>query len=173
MASHTLALTGPSSNLKRAAAPIHAAFSASRDLLAVLWEAGYLEVHRLNTRLDPGRGKAMDPSLLWSGTAGTRGVRQVVFEHSSPAANVVSLAVLGLDTALESVDIVYHVEVRDGDAGAISTTEVALPSRNGRLVPGSMPGVCWQARDGVIHDGLWWHLLVPGAADIHTTIFDV
>ena len=151
MAAHTLALPTPAS-FRRASVPVHAAFSTSRDVLAVLWEFGHLELFDLRTRLGPGKAKVMDPLPLWSGPVGSRGVRQVVFDHVSAERCTTRLAVLGTDTATDSVDVVSVIQLY-GDEKSAELVEVALPSRNGRFVSGPDPGIFWQAQDGHVYEG--------------------
>ncbi|OBZ69677.1 Elongator complex protein 1 [Grifola frondosa] len=74
MCAHVLSLSFPISSLKssstRTPVPVHASFSSVRDMLAVLWESGVVELFDLHTRLGPGRGKAMDPARIWAGIVG-------------------------------------------------------------------------------------------------------
>ncbi|TBU27865.1 IkappaB kinase complex IKAP component [Dichomitus squalens] len=152
MSAHSLSLRFPTSSLpgilKRSPTPIHAAFASSRDLLAVLWEPGVLEVYDLKTRLGAGRGKVMDPVSLWAGPVRGDGSsnshRQVVFDHSADSETAVRLAVLGSGSAS---DVVTILELQSSES---RTAEVLLPTHNGRLVAGQ--GIFWEAPDGQLHE---------------------
>ena len=92
--------------------------------------------------------------MYWSGSVGAGGVRQVAFDHDLTTKEIARLAVLGTDVAPDSVDIVYIMDISGADSKNAVTTQVALPSRNGRLVPGPAPGIVWQAQDGTIYIGM-------------------
>ncbi|KAH8994552.1 Elongator complex protein 1 [Lactarius akahatsu] len=69
MSSHRLTLRpSPSAPQRTLSTPSHLSFSSSEDILAVLWETGYVELWDLCTRLEFGRGPVMTPELVWSGT---------------------------------------------------------------------------------------------------------
>src|ERR1700720_1936449 len=58
--------------------PIHASFSSTEDVLAALWETGYIELWNLNTRIETACQKVMEPILLWSGRIpAVHSVRQI------------------------------------------------------------------------------------------------
>ena len=153
MSAHSLSLNLPPSSLfsalKRSPTPIHAAFASSKDLLAVLWEPGIVEIFDLKTRLGPGRGKVMEPVSVWSGLVREDGVsknfRQVVFDHTADSEETVRLALLG---STFPSDIVAILEVHSGES---RTVEVPLPTRNGRLVAGQ--GIFWEASHGQLYEG--------------------
>ncbi|KIK60852.1 hypothetical protein GYMLUDRAFT_244010 [Collybiopsis luxurians FD-317 M1] len=60
---HSTFLNGASSDLSSFSPTFAIATftSADSELLALLWEHGYVELYDLHTRLGPGRGKVMDP----------------------------------------------------------------------------------------------------------------
>ncbi|KAA1476949.1 Elongator complex protein 1 [Dentipellis sp. KUC8613] len=73
MAAHTLTISPPpiiatpSTVSSRALAPIHMSFSPVSDVLAILWESGKIDLWDLHTRLGPGRGKVIEPKMVWGG----------------------------------------------------------------------------------------------------------
>ncbi|KAI0326070.1 IkappaB kinase complex IKAP component [Cubamyces sp. BRFM 1775] len=150
MASHALSLTLPPelqpAQQKRTPVPVHAAFAFTRDLLAVLWEHGVVQLYDLQTRLGPGRGKVMDPVLMSSmpvSSAGSvRSFRQAVF---ATLGDDLRLAVLATELAGDANDIVSVVDV-SGSGQGVQAIEVGLPKHSGRLVLSRL--VVWEAPDG-------------------------
>ncbi|KAL1945489.1 hypothetical protein VTO73DRAFT_2340 [Trametes versicolor] len=151
LASHTLALQLPPTLQptlpQRTPVPIHAAFSSARDLLAVLWEAGILQVYDLQTRLGPGRGKVVDPVLVWSGSLGPKSYRQVAFAANGADADF-RLAVLGSDPGGDAVDVVSVLDISGNEV--VQTTDVAFVAHNGRLMSSS--NIAWEAPDGEVFE---------------------
>ncbi|KAI0629477.1 IkappaB kinase complex IKAP component [Trametes polyzona] len=149
MASHTLPLQLASelqpARPKRTPVPVHAAFAAHRDLLAVLWEPGLLQVYDLKTRLGPGRGQVMDPTLVWSGPLEPKGYRQVAFAACPDTEGDLRLAVLGSDLGSDAVDVISVVHI---SGSAAKTTDVAVNGHGGRLVPSQ--DIVWEAPNGQI-----------------------
>ncbi|KAJ7799963.1 pol II transcription elongation factor [Mycena olivaceomarginata] len=120
--------------------PVHASLSSLSDILALVWESGYLELWSLRTRLGPGPGKFMDPSRTFAGVVGKGGLghRQVMLPI---AAGTVYL----LGTSPEGHDVVSIVRLDKDDT--TSSTEVAFPSQNGRLVQSAGTPI-WQSASG-------------------------
>ncbi|KAH9910699.1 IkappaB kinase complex IKAP component [Amylocystis lapponica] len=165
MSSHVLTGSPPAclgSATSRISVPIHASFSSSRDFVVVLWESGAIELTDLHTRIEPGRGKAMDPVKIWAGHVngeeaeiGTRRFRQVVFYNPENAAvatlpvhadeEVFHFAALGVEADAEGADVICVVAIRGG--AVVERNEVRTRLRNGRLVPAD-EGITWQAPDG-------------------------
>jgi elongator complex protein 1 len=121
--------------------PIHASFSAMSDTLAVLWESGYVELWSLRTWLEGGRGKAMDPSRLWSGFVDSSPInsRKQILLSSSDATGASSTLVV-LSSGQEN-DVVTIVEL-DSYATVRSSSNVNLSHRNCRLVTTHEQVVC-------------------------------
>ncbi|KAJ3966250.1 IkappaB kinase complex IKAP component [Lentinula raphanica] len=126
--------------------PVHTSLSSYPDVLAVLWEHGFVEVYDLRTRLGPGRGDVMAPIKLGICSINDKNLycRQILILDSTRSADSHSFIVLVLGSSSES-DVVVLVQF-DGsqltEAGTVTT-----PSRNGRLVRSSDAGL-WQSRDG-------------------------
>ena len=127
--------------------PTHASFSPTADILAVLWMSGYIELWDLHTRIEPGRGKVMAPTLTWSSNIGTiLSYRQIAVTAESTSTSERILAqviVLGSDCG--GSDIVTVVEL--GKDLSMQTYQVKMPHRNGRLV--SDENAVWQAPDEI------------------------
>jgi elongator complex protein 1 len=138
-------------NGPRANVPVHAALAAERDVLAVLWEDGRVGVWDLRTRLGPGRGKAVDPVMLWRGDLGGR-------SEDSGSGNgrwrQASVSVIG-----ERWTVVLLGEGESGDEAVridgdgVRKEYLTLPGKNGRLVGGEAGEVWWQSTEGEIHNG--------------------
>lgn len=134
MSSCKVALTSRTTTLpKRIGTPIHASFSSASDMLAVLWESGYAELWSLHTRLQVGRGKVMDPSIVWSGQVdggNARQYRQICVLGSDIVGTSTTLVVLSTDRGgdvLTILDLVDFKTTKD-------TNMLLLPHRNCRLV---------------------------------------
>jgi elongator complex protein 1 len=129
--------------------PMNASFSPPKDLLAVLWESGYVELYDLHTRAEPGRRKVMAPTLTWNGNIGAvPSCRQVTITAGAFEEPLTRISVLGSDHG--GVDIVTVVEL--GKESSVKTHEIKMPQCNGRLVA-SDGIVLWQAPDGRIFEG--------------------
>lgn len=139
--------------------PIHASFASETDTLAVLWESSRIELWDLHTRLEPGRGKAMAPEMIWSGemdSASSSSSRQINVTtaplNTSPEllAQIVVLRSLGQGSdAVTIVDIAKDLSTKSYD--------VAMFSRNGRLLS-SNDIIAWQAPNGQIYAGNPHHI---------------
>jgi elongator complex protein 1 len=139
--------------------PTHVSFSPTEDILAVLWMSGYIELWDLHTRIEPGRGKVMAPSLTWSSNIDTiLSHRQIVVTAGSPSTSERILAqVTALGSDCGGSDIVTVVEL--GKDLSTQTYQTKMPCRNGRLV--SDENAAWQAPDGQLFAGAvvarWLH----------------
>jgi elongator complex protein 1 len=139
-----LSLTSP---IPAHSTPVYVVFSPENDTLGVLWEHGYLEIWVLKTRLLPGPGKIMDPSKLWAGiiheNKDTRW-RQVAVRLNSPDSYAVMILGTVPGAATDSIAI---LTVKAGTTD--SSSEFQLPSRNCRLLTGSVVDT-YQGADGSI-----------------------
>ncbi|GJE98183.1 IkappaB kinase complex IKAP component [Phanerochaete sordida] len=149
MSSFQLPLAAPPADAPslQSRVPVHVSFSPSKDILAQLWETGYVELTDLRTRLGPGRGKVMDPLPVWKGLIGdeTHAYRQVsVLKTADESVKVVAL---GSGAGIDAKDVVVIASV---GGGAISEcVQVDMSHRNGRLVP-SEDQILWQSPEGEI-----------------------
>ncbi|KAK0226513.1 pol II transcription elongation factor [Armillaria fumosa] len=140
MSSYQLAVLPEPSQVSRI--PVHVCFSHSSDLLAVLWETGYVKVWNLSTRLTPGRGKVMDPKKVISRTSPSAypgSYRQVILRSDG------SLLLLGSDNG-DELDVITTMEIKE-EAGR----SMVMPSQNGRLLPVDQ-GIIWQSSSGQLFD---------------------
>jgi elongator complex protein 1 len=128
--------------------PIHASFSSSEDVIAILWENGHIELWNLHTRLGPGSGHVMDPVKLWGcflQENNWQQLRQIILwitDHGDHR-------VVVLGTSRGGNDLLAIVGRELGDT--MQTHWIQLPKRNGRLIASS-EAICWQAYDGEIYD---------------------
>lgn len=155
MSSHQLTVPSSVSNTAPTLqTPIHASFSTNGDDLALLWESGYVELWDLHSRLEPGCGKIMAPTLTWSDNlkAGSRYIQIAVstFTHRADDQNWAELHVLCSNR--QGQDVLISLKLRFGKSATQDLSSLALSSRNGRLVS-SDKEVVWQAIDGQIFKG--------------------
>jgi IKI3 family len=136
--------------------PIHISFSRDRDVLAVLWDSGSIELWALHTRIGPGQGKVMDPQKVFSGAVKDAEFRQVV-SWSGGEKEEIKLAILGSERC--GMDVIVFMKF--GDDGKVETDRktMKMSGRNGRLVEYDH-GVVWQARDGTLFNGMDFDFLV-------------
>ncbi|KAF8627641.1 hypothetical protein AX15_004335 [Amanita polypyramis BW_CC] len=108
--------------------PVHASFSPDADLLAVLWECGYIEYWDLRTRLGPGSGKVMDPIKVWSGIVDQHvySWRQLLVQSLEEYSVMVALGASG------KTDVIATIKV--GKDGTVDTQRRALSMQNSRLI---------------------------------------
>ncbi|KAG6839915.1 hypothetical protein C0991_010395 [Blastosporella zonata] len=124
--------------------PIYASFSAVSDTLAVLWETGYAELWSLKTRFEGGRGKAVDPIRVWSGSLdGVRNARQIQLTATGTSSTV---SVLWTD---KGANYVTSLQL-EGFASKGDPTTTTLPSVNSRLLSAGSRSTC-QGPSGEIH----------------------
>jgi elongator complex protein 1 len=105
-------------------------FSPTEDMLAALWETGYVELWDLHTQLEIRRGPVMTPELIWSGPL----FRGAIFREIAVSTNVsggakARIAALGFESSGKDVLQVFDVE-----SETISVLEVpSLKSLGWRL----------------------------------------
>jgi elongator complex protein 1 len=131
--------------------PVHASFSSTQDILAVLWESGHAELWDLHTRIAPGRGEVMAPTLIWNGEITTftspRQIAVITCGQSTSDGELTTIIVLGSESS--KCDAVTVVEL-GGDLSKKSY-DVKMPYQNGRLIS-SDGAVVLQSPDGQIFE---------------------
>lgn len=111
MSSHRLTLCpSPSAPQRTLSTPSHLSFSSSEDILAVLWETGYVELWNLCTRLESGRGPVMTPELVWSGTLDGARFREICAWTNVPGGATARIAALG--TGNGGTDVLRILDIR-------------------------------------------------------------
>jgi elongator complex protein 1 len=158
MSSLQLSLAPSASRLSKSASriPIAYCFTANSDTLGILWEEGLVEIWKLNTRLGPGRGKALDPKGISSWTVELEHIKDLRFRQimlvdseSSPGSILVVIA-----GSSSSGNDTLMVSTFDGEKihGTVSTE---LSSRNTKLLGlGLNDVVVWQGVDGDVCQGV-------------------
>ncbi|KAG5650449.1 hypothetical protein H0H81_012203 [Sphagnurus paluster] len=128
--------------------PIYASFSSVSDALAVLWESGYVELWSLQTRLQGGRGKAMDPKRVWSGSisSGVKNARQVQLLDSDASGVSSTAVVLWTD---RDADCVTTLQLEKGFTTKGDPATISVP-RGSRLAAGGCH-IAYQSPDGEVH----------------------
>lgn len=161
MCSHTLELTPstpyPEGKSLRIVIPTHAALSSEQDVFALLWDSGRVEIYDLHTRIEPGRGKVLEPEKLWTDNNGYEVKSETVRSYSQvivlrgrnttiegECQGHVYFAILGADMVHATPDVVCVAKIRSGQQ--TDAFEVQLPARNGRLI--SSDQAIWQAPSG-------------------------
>ena len=139
--------------------PAHIALSPSGDLLASMWQNGRISVWSLNTRIGPGKGKAMDPALIW--TAGVCDEEKVwrqlsVSELTEGEIRTVKVVMLGSEGGSDYL-ATYEISFvnSNGDKPAKEDSFlIKMPGANGRLVAGHLYlSPHWQDINGEIFEG--------------------
>ncbi|KAG9312244.1 IKI3 family-domain-containing protein [Chiua virens] len=101
--------SGDCSKLSRT--PVHISLSPCNDLLAAVWQNGRVSVWSLRTRIGPGKGKAMDPTLVWTAGSGEKEKfwRQVsVTDLTSNGKHTVLVVLLGSEEHTDHVASPCH-----------------------------------------------------------------
>jgi elongator complex protein 1 len=131
MSSYKLTLRhSPALPLRTPPTPCHVIFSPTEDILAALWETGYVELWNLRTRLEIRRGPVMTPELIRSGPL----FHGALFREIAVSTNVsggasVRISALGFETNGRDV-----LQVLDVEQETISALEVpSLESLGWRL----------------------------------------
>ena len=170
MSSHQLktSLSTPSGDVSSAhiQTPVHISLSPTNDLLASVWQSSHLSVWSLNTRIGPGKGKAVDPTLIWTVNLrdGNRIWRQVsVSDHNGGEKRTIRALLLGAEGGSDYVAI-HEFSIADGSDDKAERGEcflVKMPGTNGRLTATNdhlFP--VWQNSIGQLFEG--W--VTPGLA---------
>ncbi|KAG5640485.1 hypothetical protein DXG03_008338, partial [Asterophora parasitica] len=112
--------------------PISASFSAASDTLAVLWESGYTELWSLQTRLEGGRGKVLNPIRSWSGSlnGNVKNARQIQLSSSDATGHHSTISVLWTNQGKDFVTTL-HLE---GFAPRADPETFTLPHINSQLL---------------------------------------
>ncbi|TFK50763.1 pol II transcription elongation factor [Heliocybe sulcata] len=129
--------------------PVHVAFSAEKDVLAALWSFGRVQLWDLRTRLAVGRGKIMDPVLLWEGDV----------RRGSDRSEARQIAVWTEDDRVHIAMLSTEYESAEGDVVSIADVghgklegqrDIHMPDRNGWLISSPDKVVVWQSAEGQI-----------------------
>ncbi|KAJ7125399.1 IKI3 family-domain-containing protein [Mycena epipterygia] len=139
MSSYQLALS-PAQSLS-ARTPVHVSLSPSTDMLALLWESGYLELWSLQTRLTPGPTKIMDPARTFCSMVGGRDLRQRQVVLSSTPDTIHALG-----STPQGRDVVTVFQIGKETTEGLTTVEI--PHRNGRMIPNEGTAVVYQTSSG-------------------------
>ncbi|KAG8220454.1 IKI3 family-domain-containing protein [Butyriboletus roseoflavus] len=138
--------------------PVHISLSPSNDLLASVWQSGHVSVWSLNTRIGPGKEKAMDPMLVW--TAGLHDGemfwRQVsVSDLTGGGKRTVRVTLLGSERGSDHV-AVHEIPIADASDDKPERDEcflVKMPGANGRLIASYVHLLpVWQDTNGEIFE---------------------
>ncbi|KAN0081459.1 IKI3 family domain containing protein [Tylopilus felleus] len=141
--------------------PVHIALSLSNDLLASVWQNGRMSVWSLNTRIGPGKGKVMDPTLVWTAGPcdGEQFWRQVtVSDLTEGGKRIMRVALLGSQGGYDLLAI-HEIEIASAGDDKPAKEEsflVKMPGVNGRPITSYIHLLpIWQGTNGEIYEG--WH----------------
>jgi hypothetical protein len=133
--------------------PTHITFYPGDDALGILWEHGYIELWSLKTRLQPGRGKVMDPSKKWSGWVAKYGesnrfrFRELAVRTINSQNESYIITALGAPCGMAD----DHVSVTTIEGGLVIRDELnKLPQRNSRLMTPFVPGT-YETHNGKVY----------------------
>ena len=139
--------------------PVHIALSLSNDLLASVWQNGRMSVWSLNTRIGPGKGKVMDPTLVWTAGPcdGEQFWRQVtVSDLTEGGKRIMRVALLGSQGGYDLLAI-HEIEIASAGDDKPAKKEsflVKMPGVNGRLITSYIHLLpIWQGTNGEIYEG--------------------
>jgi elongator complex protein 1 len=119
----------PSVPLRTPRTPCYVIFSPTEDVLAALWETGYVELWDLHTQLEIRRGHVMTPELIRSGPLFRGAVFREIAVSTSASGATARIAALGFDSNGRDV-----LQVLDVEQETISALEVpSLESLGWRL----------------------------------------
>ncbi|KAF9237879.1 pol II transcription elongation factor [Melanogaster broomeanus] len=141
--------------------PVHVSLSPSNDLLAIIWQRGCVAVWSLRTRIGPGKGKVMNPLLIWTTNLGDgdglKLWRQVTVSRlAEDEKSMMRVTVLGSGEG--GIDQANIHEIRFDPASEQKPESeeswiIKMPGSDGRLVSSYdyLPPF-WQAFDGEIFE---------------------
>lgn len=120
----------PSVPLRTPRTPCYVTFSPTEDVLAALWETGYVELWDLHTRLEIRRGPVMSPELIRGGPLFRGAVfREIAVSRDASGGAITRIAALGFESNGRDV-----LQVLDVEQDTISVLEVpSLESLGWRL----------------------------------------
>lgn len=122
MCSHRLTLRrSPSVPARTLQTPCYVTFSPEEDILAALWETGYVELWDLHTQLEFGRGPVMTPDLIWSGPLDSARFREISVSTNTSGSTIGRIAALGFEN--NGTDV---LQVLDIDQNGIRALEVPI-----------------------------------------------
>lgn len=133
--------------------PVHTAFCVTKDVLAALWESGFVEVWSLNTRLEQGYGPVMKPSQVWAGKFDYCSKAHQIVAQEGPD-NTLRLLILGVTD--NGMDVLVDVSVEGGAVNAKVPRSIGM--RSGRLIT-SDAGILYQSATGEVQEGKCFHRL--------------
>ena len=144
----------PSAPHRTLPTPSYVTFSSTEDILAALWETGYVELWDLHTRLESKRGPSVTPELIWGGPLLAGAIfREISVSTNAPGSAIARIAAVGFEStgidALHVLDInkesIGPLEVSGlGSSGwrlALTRGTVGL-HRNGKVLECTLVPVC-------------------------------
>ena len=110
MSSHRLTLRrSPSAPDRTLPTPCYVTFSPKEDVLAALWESGYVELWNLHTQLEFGWGPIMTPDLIWSGPLEGARFREISVSTNDSGSTTGRIAALGFES--NGIDVLQILDI--------------------------------------------------------------
>lgn len=144
----------PSAPPRTLSTPCYVTFSPTKDILAALWETGYVELWDLHTRLEFRRAPVMTPEFIWGGPLLDGAIfREISVSTGAPGSAIARIAALGFES--NGIDVLQILDIRQesvdalevpslGSLGwrlALTRGEVSL-HRNGKVFECTLVPVC-------------------------------
>ena len=113
----------PSVPPRTLATPCYVTFSHTEDILAALWETGYVELWDLHTRLEFKRGPVMTPELIWGGALPAGAIlREISVFTNAPGSGIARIAALGFDN--NGIDVLHILDVGKESINALEVPDL-------------------------------------------------
>jgi elongator complex protein 1 len=108
----------PSAPPRTLSTPCYVTFSPTKDILAALWETGYVELWDLHTRLEFRRAPVMTPELIWGGPLLDRAIfREISVSTSAPGGAIARIAALGVES--NGIDVLQVLDIGQESINAL------------------------------------------------------
>lgn len=118
MSSHRLTLRrSPSAPDRTLQTPCYVTFSPKEDVLAALWESGYVELWNLHTQLEFGWGPIMTPDLIWSGPLEGARFREIAVSTNSSGGAIGRITALGFES--NGIDVLQIFDIEQENINAL------------------------------------------------------
>ena len=118
MSSHRLTLRrSPCAPDRTLQTPCYVTFSPKEDVLAALWESGYVELWNLHTQLEFGWGPIMTPDLIWSGPLGGARFREIAVSTNGSGSAIGRIAALGFES--NGIDVLQILDIEQEKINAL------------------------------------------------------
>lgn len=144
----------PSAPTRTLSTPCYVTFSPTEDILAALWETGYVELWDLHTRLEFRRAPVMTPELIWGGPLLDGAIfREISISTDAPGSAIARIVALGFES--NGIDVLQIIDIRQDSINPLEvpslgslgwrlalTRGVVSLHRNGKIFECTLVPVC-------------------------------